>query len=145
VERLEEVERSGGVKRVSAASTWTSSSRAPSASAAIWAITVLEPWPISVVLTITVTVPSSLRRTKAAEPEGATLDLAVVTMALPRPGGRGLSHSMARAQASRAAFSPTLYSTSPVAVSSPSLIRLRRRISTGSIPRARAMLSIWDS
>ena len=67
VERLAPVERSYGVKRVSAPRTVTCSGSTPISSAAICANAVRGPWPISVVPTRTTTRPSASSRQTALE------------------------------------------------------------------------------
>ena len=65
VVRLATVGPLSGTREVSASITWTSSSGQPSASAAICDNTVTMPWPISVVPTATVTLPSPATTTFA--------------------------------------------------------------------------------
>ena len=65
VVRLATVGPLSGTREVSGSTTWTSSTGQPRASAAICDSTVIMPWPISVVPTATVTLPSPATTTLA--------------------------------------------------------------------------------
>ena len=152
--REAEVLPASGVRWVSPPTKRKAASGRPRASAAIWAITVDEPWPMSMAPWCRTTAPSRARPMRIVEGFGsAVLPQPYQAAARPTPrrttGRWALCAAAAAraarqrgARASRQSTRPMLASRWPVAVASPSRRAFLRRKSSGSRPAASARRSI---
>ena len=142
------------VRSVSPLTTVTLANGTPRPSAAIWASTVVEPWPMSMAPDSKTNDPS--RRAPILTVEGfgsAVLPIPYQSAAMPTPRRRvpGLARAASASarssvqlgrSASRHSASPALARSSwPVAVRSPARSAFRSRSSSGSIPRRSASSS----
>ena len=145
VDRLAEVEVSNGTIAVSPMTMCTRSAVIPNSSAATCASTVRAPCPMSDVAEKTVALPSKCSRT--SENEADAVDEALMPSETPRPrsGPTGPVHPIAPAALASAVFQSPSHGVSFGTNGCPLTGRLRRRISTRSIPRISAASFNCDS
>ena len=151
--REAEVLPASGVRWVSPETKRKAASGRPRASAAIWAITVAEPWPMSMAPWCSATRPSRSRPMRMVEGFGSEVLPQPYQQAArptprrgPRPAALASAASRAgcppaRAQRLEALGDADARSRWPVAVASPSRSAFRRRKSSGSMPAASASRS----
>ena len=143
--RLPCAPKSKGVESVSAETTLMSANCTPRSSARTCAAPVRAAVPISAAPVFSATVPSGFTLTYTPD-EPPVVVHQPHAIPLPRPtSGRRSRQPIASAARRRHSSRPTAVSTCPVGPSSPSRTMFFSRSSSGSSPRASAMMSICDS
>ena len=145
VDRLADVEESNGTTAVSPMVRTMRSGLTPSSRPAICAKTVRAPCPMSDVAENTETLPSNSSRTMASDADAVEELFKPSEIPRPRPGPSGACQSIDRSAAASAAPQSPSAGVSPGMNASPLRGRLRRRISTASMPRMRAASFNCDS